>query len=444
MDHKKYWNPSLSTYWESANLEEQHPGFPCFTVLLYKSVKQGEEGEEDRSRILDNVLYTFPKNVPDREMIAFVGGLVTFMTFSRLNLNKHLTSFSWSESTIAVDSIELEGGDFLLFALKIPKFFSPFSVKTALQKTIQTLKFCKSEMNKKMTMETALSLKYLFKENSSLIELVAFPQKASDPFLYAARPSSAFASKAATCLATQLFEFARQTSPTVIGSAIFTQTEFVLSEIKQPLLDLLPYFGAISSKREDFETGRFLTFPLWIDFSEFGWIKEESKLHETSLSVVSFGSLSYYVLLDSQSSEITAIHAKLLSLLSNGISDFAVECESVSKEKLEGPPAIVYWEDTGAFKTTSFENTPQKGEKTPVDYTPILQKMSLMHDEFLQMKHLKELSILQNQKYLTGIKLPKIETIMEIKPEAGKPFIADAYARLKELIPNLPQDLLNL
>ena len=440
MEHCKYWKPSLSTYWNEAKPDEPHPGFPCFIALLYRSVKQGQEGEEDPSHILDNVLFKFPSNVPNHEMQALVGGLITFTTFSRLNLDRFLTSISWSQSTIAVESMELEDGDFLIFALKIPKFFSPFSVKSALRKTIQALKLCNEKLNRKMSSETALSLREFFQENSSLIELVAFPTKEDDPFSYAARPASAYASKAATCLATQLFEFARQISPLVLGSAIFTKTEFILSEIKQPLLDLLTPFGDIVSREKSKDTGKFYTFPLWINFKELGWSKEE-EMHTCSLSVVSFETINYYVLLDSQDSNISNVHSKLLSLLTNGIADFSVECESIFKEKFEGPPAVVYWPDTGAIKTTSFDVTKDKSQ---LDNLVTMQKFAQMHDEFAEMKNLKELSVMQHQKYITGIKLPKVETIMEVKGDANLSFIEEAYQRLKDLIPNLPADLSSL
>ena len=70
-----------------------------------------------------------------------------------------------------------------------------------------------------------------------------------------------------------------------------------------------------------------------------------------------------------------------------------------------------------------------------------MQKFAQMHDEFVAMKNLKELSIMQHQKYITGIKLPKVETIMEVKGDANLSFIEEAYQRLKDLIPNLPADL---
>ncbi|EAY05975.1 hypothetical protein TVAG_123990 [Trichomonas vaginalis G3] len=432
IDHRRYWEPSIAEFWSNAAPDDEAPGFPCFTVFLYKSVKEGEQGDEDPSKILDNVLFTFPSNVQDRHMHALIGGLQTFTTFSRLNLNKLLTSFTWSQSIIAVQTIELQEGDLLIMALKLPKFFSANSTRTALNNIIQALKFTIPEMNKKMTIEEANKLRELLKKQIQLIELAGFPQKSDDPFTFAAHPFAASASKAATCLATQLFEFARQTSPLVIGSAIFTKTDFVLTEIREPLLGFLPYFRTIAAKLPDFETSRFMTFPIWINFDEYGWTKKDGLPHECSLSVFNSCSISYYVLLDAPSTDIASPLAKLLSLLSNGIAEFAVECESSPKEKIEGNPAVIFWSDTRATKMSATTDI------------PFIQRMADMHNQFAETSNLRELCILQNQRYLTGMKLPKVEVIMEVKSDGQKPFIVDAYARLKELIPNLPQDLSKL
>lgn len=431
-DHRRYWEPSLEKFWDTAAPDDEAPGFPCFTSFLYRSVKTGQQGDEDPSKILDNVLITFPQNVQDRHMHAIIGGLQTFTTFSRLNLDKVLTSFSWSQSIIAVETIELQEGDFMIMALKLPKFFTSHAARTALNNIIQALKFTIPEMNQKMTFEIANNLRESFKKQLPLIQLTGFPQKPDDPFSFAVQPFSSLASKAATCLATQLFEFARQTSNIVLGSAIFAKTDFVLSEIKEPLLSLLPRLGAIASKMPEFETSRFITFPIWINFDERGWAKRDNQVHECSVSVFNSGSVTYYVLLDAPSTELATPLARLLSLLNNGIQDFAAECESSPKEKIDGPPAMIFWSDTRATKMSQITDL------------QLLQRMADIHNEFLEVPNLREICISQQQKYLTGMKLPKVEAIFEVKGDTNKPFILEAYARLKELIPNLPQDLSKL
>ena len=82
--------------------EDPHPGFPCITVnqYLYKAVKQGEQGEENAAHIFENLLYTFPGNIPESVLLALVEEIVSFTTFSRLNVDRMLKSFSCHKVTL--------------------------------------------------------------------------------------------------------------------------------------------------------------------------------------------------------------------------------------------------------------------------------------------------------------------------------------------------------
>jgi len=429
-DHRRFWLPSVETYWNGKNIDDNHSGFPLFLAFLYRSVNQGEQGEEDPSHILDNILYQYPNNVPTRLLQAFIGGIVSFMTFSRLNLNSILSSFSWSQSHIAIETIELSDGNFIVFALKIPTFFSQNSVKSAINRAITSLKLRNESLNKKISTTEALSLVQFFNSNSYLIINTVFPSRTDDPFDFSAHPFSSSAPKSVTCLATELFVFARGVSPCVIGSAIFSKTEFILSEIQNPLLNLLPIFGSIAQQMPGHEISKFDTIDIWANPSINGW-STENRLIPMSLSIISWGSVNYYVLIKKEG-DISSILESLHKLLSNGMSDFAVECENPIKEKIEGSPAAIIWPDTSSSRMSACDIS-------------TLQRMSNIHDQFVSYPMLRELSVLSQQKYITGIMLPKIEIIVETKPESsGKPFINDAYSRMKELLPNLPSDLLNL
>ena len=99
--------------------------FPCFMSLLYTTVNKGQKGEEDGSLILENVIYLHPNNIPISLQQALVGILISFTTFSRLNFDGSLlTTFKWSKSTIAIQSRMIEGGNYVLYVLKMPNTFS--------------------------------------------------------------------------------------------------------------------------------------------------------------------------------------------------------------------------------------------------------------------------------------------------------------------------------
>ena len=429
-DHRRFWNPTIDTYWINKNIEENHSGFPCLIIFLYKSVNQGEQGDEDPSHILDNIIYQYPNNIPNRLIQALLGGLVSFITFSRLNLNSLLKSFSWNHSTISINSIPLNDGNFLIFALKMPTMFTEFSIKSSINKLVLSLKMINFKLNNLLNINEIIELKNFFFENSKFIELITFPLKIDDPFEYSSRCFPSNASKSVTCLATELFTFIKEISNNVIGSAIFYKTDLILSEIQNPLLNLLPIFNILSLQLIDHQSSKFDSFDLWINFKEFNW-SNENELIPLSLNIISWGSLFYFVLIK-KDLNILNILKNINDLLLNGISDFCVECDSMIKEKLEGIPSIVYSPDISCIKQTFCDIS-------------TLQRITCIHDQFIEYPNLKELSILNNGKYICGLSLPKLQVFCEIKNEnLSKPFILEVYSKVKEIVPNLSSDLMNL
>lgn len=95
------------------------PKKATFLVLKYKAVLAGEEGEEDPNRILDQVIFCYPPKWDHDEIAKLVGVLIGFTTFSRLNIGGMITSFVWDRSVIAVKSIKLSDGNFLIYSLMI-------------------------------------------------------------------------------------------------------------------------------------------------------------------------------------------------------------------------------------------------------------------------------------------------------------------------------------
>ena len=192
-----FWKNGMESFWDSYQEGTSIEGFPCFCCLIVKSVSKGEAGEEDPSHLLDNIIYIYQKNIDQKIKKAFIGGIISFSTYSIVNLNNIPNSFSWSKSEIAIHSFRFENGDYLLFALKMPNFFTLKGVSCALERTLCSLSYViphdpkRSELSYFSSQiylkeEEKSKIKKFLKKNQNLIIYCAFPSenKLSNPFFY--------------------------------------------------------------------------------------------------------------------------------------------------------------------------------------------------------------------------------------------------------------------
>jgi hypothetical protein len=430
--HLAFWEPTIPSYWEDRDLTQSKSGFPCFLAFLYQPVCKGEQGEEDPSRILDDLIYVYPTNLPVSLQQALVGGIISFTTFSRLNLDCLLTSFSWSESEIAIQSVELADHKFITFALKLPNFFSGEAADRLLTQALNAYRMISPLFCGDLTSEDIPQIRELFSKNEIILSQFTFEggEILTDPLAYGARPLKSFLSKSALATATQLYDFLEKMSPSILGSAFFYGGASILSSMPHRFTSLLLLLEAILRDRQGKKEEQFTSLPLWIAPQMVG-SGESAVPVPMVITVIESGDLSIFVLLDRQS-EIDAIIESVTKLLLNGLQDFALECASFSDSgKTKASGTIALWPDTGIMKASPCP-------------TPVLQKMAEYHDDFTRNQMVQELITCDGQTQVTGIRLIDVEVFIQADSKGSYTSMTDTYARLKTFLPNLPSDIQKL
>jgi hypothetical protein len=403
-------------------------------VFLYRAVVRGERGEEDADQILNDVIYLYPDTLPRHFQMALVGGLISFATFSRLNLNALLTSFSWSESEIAIESLKLTDGNYILFCLKMPQFFSEASVHSILNQTIEAYKMTDSRLSGDLSSSDIGLIRELFRSAESIMTDFTFQSGdwISDPFTYGARPFDSFPSRPALAIATQLLDFVKGIAPRIVGSAIFFNTSLILSSLSHHLTSLLPLYSVLAKKKVGHVKEQFDTFNLWISPLLAGMDESPVPVPMT-LAVALWGEgtheeMSFFSVIVGHD-EVNTILEEAKELLANGMCDFASECGSFqSAQRSSASGMIAFWPETGIVKKT------RCGRAT-------LQRMAACHDEFVGNKMLQEITTHDGFVQMTGMRLMEVEVFVETEVKGQSQSIAETYAKMKTFLPNLPEDL---
>jgi hypothetical protein len=431
--HQVFWDPSIPEFWKTADLSIARPGFPCFLAFLYRAVVRGEKGEEDASHILDDVLYLYPDTLPQSYQMAMVGGVVSFTTFSRLNLDALLTSFSWSESEIAIESLQLADGNYILFCLKMPQFFSEAAVRLILKQTLEAYKMTNAALSGELTSGDARLVTKIMRETECIITDFTF--QASDPFSYGARPIDSFPSRPALAIATQLLDFVKGIAPRIVGSAVFFNNLVILSSLSHDLTSLLPLYAGLAKKRGGHRKEGFDKFNLWISPLVAGMDESPDPVPMT-LAVASWGEgtneeVAFFSVIVGHD-EVGGILQEARELLANGMCDFASECGSFQLPgRSTGTGIIAFWPDTGIVRKSRCS-------------TRTLQRMGACHDEFAANKMLQELTTHDGVAQVTGMRLMDVEVFVETEVKGPFQSISEAYSKVKAFLSNLPEDLQKL
>lgn len=469
-----YWKNGLESFWNSYQQDTSIEGFPCFCCLICKSVSKGEIGEEDPSHLPDNIVYIYPRNIPEKIKISFVGGLISFSTYSIVNLNCIPSSFSWNKSEIAIHSYRFENGDYLLFALKLPKFFTARGTSCALERTLRALSYnIPFDANRPNISYSSDSI--ILKESEKIktsdflednIEIIfhcAFPpeNKLNNPFFYISQNIFPFEENPPLAIATQLDHFCIKKSSYVAGTATLFDDKFIVSSIPHNLSFLFPFYKEAAKKLSNHKDLKFDTFQLRVPFIDMNngindfILKDEQKNSNTqdkdlendnknniddqtpilmNLCVMTCKELSFFVLIKEHKDKNTVL-SHICDLLMNGIYDFSLECRRYStkdQQKDKITDIIAYWPHSGILKMSPCK---------PETFTQI----SEIHNEMAKNEKLLEFLSNNGETQISGLNLISFEVFTEVEFKGNlRTAVEETYAKIKQFLPNLPDDLQEL
>jgi hypothetical protein len=429
--HGQFWEPSIREFWQESEPSVSKAGFPCFLSFVYHVVERGDKGDEDASRILDDLIYIYPDTIPQNFQQALVGGLLSFTTFSRLNLDSMLTSFSWSESEIAIQSLRLTDGNYVLFVLKMPQFFSQYSVNLILKRTLDAYKMTSEIFSRDLSPADVPELQRLFQNHTEIIGEFTFnPQNClDDPFSYGARPIEGFPSRSALAISTQLFDFVKVIQARIVGSAIFYREHLILSSLSPDLTSLFPIYKKLA-KEPSADQKRFIPFQVWISPLLAGTDDSPVGVPMT-LGIGVWEEISFFLVIIGHD-EVDGILGEAYDLLANGMVDFANECASYPTNlKTKTTGIIAFWPDTGNIRRSRCSRR-------------ALERMGEGHDEFAKHRMLQEVTTWDGQTQMTGMRLMDVEVFVEVDAKGPFQAMESAYTKMKQFLQNLPDDLQKL
>ena len=449
---EKFFKPTPEAFWSEYEKDQTLPsqGFPCFCVILCKNVSEGQKGEDDPNNSLNNLIYIYPNNVYSDIKMRLVGAINSFVIFSIINLGCIPSSFSWSKSEIAIYSIKLKNDDNLIFALKLPKFFTDAGTSIALKRTIKLLQ-CTNLFLYSIIDENELGIvKDILKNNQSIITSFAFPNNKdiSSPFHFLTQYSSFLAPNTPLAIATELDYLICKMSDHILGTSVHFMGYFILSSIPHSLSQFFEFYIKTTREEKDFEDGKFKVFKLWLlpedlDFgnqSTSDITQEAKKPILVSLGIRVWKTISFAVLIrndENNTAEINLLLENIKNLLSNGMPEFCDECESLSsnqadKGKSHLNSVLAFWPQSGIARHINC-------------HQDSAIRVIKAYREMIKNDKLLEFVAFNGEKQISAMKLMNIEFFTEVEPKGSlKLQIEESYSRLKSFLPNLPSDIKNL
>lgn len=436
---KTMWNtsspPTIEEYWSS---EQPTESFPCFLILLYKTVSLGEEGDDDPSHILENVIHIYPSNIPNTLQQAIVGVLVSFMTFSRLNLDRNLTSFSLSHSEMAIKSKKLDTGNYLLYVLKMPNVVGQFSVNNILERTVNALNVFDPKMYVKEPNEAEIIslIKKITCENSYIFRDFTFRvvhtytpssgdtekpkllsvQNQCCEFNLTKNPIYNFKSKPQLIIATGLYYFISKISNKILGFMMFHNDEIIVSTMNHWNSSLLLVILKNNLNKPNKKIDDLNIMELFLNPKDFDIKKNEDQIHVT-LIWKSSDNVTFLIVVDSNDG-FGNILIEVQKLLNNGLSDFAKECKSENGLNKSKPKNILaIWKDSGIICEGSGCTR------------PILKQMNVVYEQIQGDEHIMEIILNNGENQIVGLNMMDHNILMgnEVGKDAKDKWMLDEF-----------------
>ncbi|OHT16563.1 hypothetical protein TRFO_13161 [Tritrichomonas foetus] len=271
----------------------QDSKYTCFCVFHHNPFQRGNEGGEDGSLILQQLLYKYPSNIPDRSMEHLLSVLISLYTFTSLSLEgKKLDFLSWSNSKVAIQTYAKQDGSLLFFVLRVPSIYSDFSISRALEHLKRGLFFVLGTDG----FEANEILQKYLEDNGPKICSVIVPLSSPDPlpFSFTNLPNAEWHRPNVATVLTEVTLM--QTYPEVWGIVCFSYGLLLASHSP---IDIIRFFDFVTTDAK--RTKVYLTKEDRKYLLEFpGSISEipESDVIETLLLKFQHESVVFYLLAD--------------------------------------------------------------------------------------------------------------------------------------------------
>ena len=427
-DHRRFWEPSMDEFWTSKSDGSSISGFPCFCVLYLRAVSKGQEGDE-ASQDLEDLVYIYPHTIPEHIQISYVGVLSSFGTWSRLNLGNILSSLTWNESEIAVSAAELTDGNFLLYALKMPSFYTYRSVSSVLEMTLTAYRLLNENMNSKFSSEAIPRVRDFFALSELVMKRFTFNKRhwMENCWYYATRPLKCLEQRSPMAIATGLFTLVSEISPRVMGSAMFVNNNLILSSLSHRLTSYWSLLKTMALRDANHQPGRFDSLKLWLPRGIFEGI---DKITPVNISIAVWNKVSFLVCITGHE-PAEKVLLEISNLLDNDMGDFAEDCgRALSKGSEPTPGIVAFWPDTGIAK----------GDIGQMSWRTLGQ----MQDQFNESRKMQEIITSDGRTQATAVRVLDVEVFVEAEAQKGRLSTQIPYEKMQSFMPYLPEEFKKL
>jgi hypothetical protein len=180
-------------------------------------------------------------------------------------------------------------------------------------------------------------------------------------------------------------------------------------------------FKALAERKADNAIQGFVVFSVWIG--------QESKPCTVGVSLCN--ALLFLLLVEGQGENTGKIIESVTTILNHGMTGFATDCELYQDAKSGSDCGVIaFWPEIGTMKVSKCSPSG-------------LRMMSEMHDVMSRNEAIKELLITDGKLRTGGIRIMNMEAFIEVEEGRSQP-VPDLYGKLKQFVPNLPEEIQGL
>ncbi|KAH0785188.1 hypothetical protein GPJ56_010831 [Histomonas meleagridis] len=340
-----------------------------------------------------------------------------------------VSSFSWSSSNISVKAIQLPSGNFVLFVLKMPNFFSSSSITDTLETTLNAIQLFDSNLFTYSNDDNEL-ICYIRKSLSSrsfiYTNYTFNVGKENQNFQYTVRPVSIFNYSAHSLpIIAQLFELIEKISDRILYVAFFESDKLVTSTFPKWFSYFLPLFSAPKT-----ELGFSCMKSLFKIFSLYLPINDNVTPVTLAVSEI-YENLKLFVMFKDQR-DFEDIINQLTELVSSGIEEFYTELVNWTDPKETTNGVVGIWSENGIASIGGCKpNT--------------LSQISNMYSGFKENDGVVVCVNLDAETSVAGAKFLGFQMFSEL-PSKGNwaDLLQKHYEAMKSAFPNLPEEFKNI
>lgn len=114
----------------------------AFIVFIHRPFEEGEHGEENSQKIIDNLLYYYPKLENQQPIEHLMSIIISLYTYATLSLDDTGLDFiGWTNSKASIQTVQQDNGSLLFFVFKVSSKYPDCSVKQALGFIMKSFSF---------------------------------------------------------------------------------------------------------------------------------------------------------------------------------------------------------------------------------------------------------------------------------------------------------------